>query len=150
MSCFRATGEWRSFLSQPNLSQPKNQIIRAEITGHLKAEPGEQALGRRGQRNGTYERKLTTRAHSIELEVPGDRDGEFQTALFHRYERSEKALVLTLIQMAVQGVSTRRVKDIAGPSRIDLRLAGRFCCLSSSIGSTCHIIDITGNVKELA
>jgi transposase-like protein len=33
-------------------------------------------------------------------------------ALFQRYQRSEKALVLTLMQMVVQGVSTRRVKDI--------------------------------------
>jgi transposase-like protein len=101
----------------------------------LKAEPGEQALGRRGQRNGTYERKLTTRAH----EVPRDRDGEFQTALFQRYQRSEKAPVLTLMQTVVQGVSTCRVKDITGPSRIDLRLASRFYCLSSSGKSTCRI-----------
>ncbi|WP_423824627.1 transposase [Salinibacter ruber] len=134
MSCFRATGE-----CQYCWSRPENQIIRAEITGHLKAEPGEQALGRRGQRNGTYERKLTTRAHAIELEVPRDRDGEFQTALFQRYQRSEKAPVLTLMQTVVQGVSTCRVKDITGPSRIDLRLASRFCCLSSSGRSTCRI-----------
>ncbi|MCS4162590.1 transposase-like protein [Salinibacter ruber] len=33
-------------------------------------------------------------------------------ALFQRYQRSEKALVLTLMEMVVQGVSTRRVKDI--------------------------------------
>jgi transposase-like protein len=33
-------------------------------------------------------------------------------ALFQRYQRSEKALVLTLMQMVVQGVSTRRVKEI--------------------------------------
>ncbi|WP_423824925.1 transposase [Salinibacter ruber] len=105
----------------------------------MKAEPGDQALGRRGQRNGTHERKLTTRAHAIELEVSGDRDGEFQTVLFHRYERSEKTFVLTLMQTVVQGVSTCWVKDITGPSRIDLRLASRFYCLSSSGKSTCRI-----------
>ncbi len=89
-----------------------NQILQAEMTEHLKAEPGEQTDARRGYRNGTYERKLTTRVGTIELEVPRDRDGTFQTALFQRYQRSEKALVLTLMQMVVQGVSTRRVKDI--------------------------------------
>ena len=89
-----------------------NQILQAEMTEHLKATPGEQTDDRRGYRNGTYERKLTTRAHAIELEVPRDREGTFQTALLQRYQRSEKALVLTLMQMVVQGVSTRRVKDI--------------------------------------
>ena len=89
-----------------------NQILQAEMTEHLKAEPGEQTDDRRGYRNGSYERKLTTRVGTIELEVPRDREGTFQTALFQRYQRSEKALVLTLMQMVVQGVSTRRVKDI--------------------------------------
>jgi transposase-like protein len=37
---------------------------------------------------------------------------EVQTALFQRNQRSEKALVLALMQMVVQGVSTRRVKEI--------------------------------------
>jgi len=89
-----------------------NQILQAEMTEHLGAEPGEQTDDRRGYRNGSYERKLTTRVGTIELEVPQNREGTFQTALFQRYQRSEKALVLTLIQMVVQGVSTRRVKDI--------------------------------------
>ena len=89
-----------------------NQILQAEMTEHLKAEPGEQTDDRRGYRNGSYERQLTTRVGTIELEVPRDREGTFQTALFQRYQRSEKALVLTLMQMVVQGVSTRRVKNI--------------------------------------
>jgi len=89
-----------------------NQILQAEMTEHLGAEPGEQTDDRRGYRNGTYQRKLTTRVGTIELEVPRDREGTFQTALFQRYQRSEKALVLTLMKMVVQGVSTGRVKEI--------------------------------------
>ena len=89
-----------------------NQILQAEMTEHLGAEPEEHTDDRRGYRNGSYERQLTTRVGTIELEVPRDREGTFQTALFQRYQRSEKALVLTLVQMVVQGVSTRRVKDI--------------------------------------
>jgi len=54
-----------------------NQILQAEMTEHLKAEPGEQTDDRRGYRNGTYERKLTTRVGTIELEVPRDREGTF-------------------------------------------------------------------------
>jgi len=89
-----------------------NQMLQAEMTEHLRAEPGERTSDRRGYRNGSYERELTTRVGTIELEVPRDRDGTFQTALFQRYQRSEKALVLALMQMVVQGVSTRRVKEI--------------------------------------
>lgn len=89
-----------------------NQLLQAEMSEHLRAEPGERTDRRRGWRNGSYRRRLTTRVGTIELEVPRDREGTFQTALFERYQRSEKALVLALMQMVVQGVSTRRVKKI--------------------------------------
>lgn len=65
-----------------------NQILQVEMTEHLGAEPGEQTSGRRGYRNGGYKRQLTTRVGTIELEVPRDREGTFQTALFQRYQRS--------------------------------------------------------------
>ena len=44
--------------------------------------------------------------------MPQDRDGRFSTELFERDQRSEQALVSTLAQMYVQGVSTRKVKAI--------------------------------------
>jgi transposase-like protein len=50
------------------------------------------------------------------MEVPCDRNGTLSTELFGRYQRSEKALVLSLMQMVVQGVGTRRVKKI--PERL--------------------------------
>ena len=89
-----------------------NQMLQVEMTDHLGAESDERTDARRGYRNGSYERKLTTRVGTIELEVPRDREGTFQTRLFERYQRSEKALVLGLMQMVVQGVSTRRVKKV--------------------------------------
>ena len=93
-------------------SRPENQMLQAEMTEHLGAEARERTDSRRGYRNGSYERKLTTRVGTLELEVPRDREGTFDTVLFQRYQRSEKALVTTLMQMVVQGVSTRRVKKI--------------------------------------
>ena len=44
--------------------------------------------------------------------MPQDRSGRFSTELFERYQRSEQALVSTLAEMYVQGVSTRKVKAI--------------------------------------
>ena len=89
-----------------------NQLLQAEMTAHLGAGPSEQTEQRRGYRNGSYNRKLTTRVGTLELEVPRDRKGTFKTELFERYQRNEKALVLALMEMVVQGVSTRKVKKI--------------------------------------
>jgi transposase-like protein len=91
-----------------------NQVLQSEMTDHLDAEPGERTNGRSGYLpGGQYERELTTRVGRLQLEVPRDREGTFSTQLFARYQRSEKALArVSLMQMVVQGVSTRRVKKI--------------------------------------
>ncbi len=73
------------------------------MTNHLDASPEERTDDRQGYRNGSYKRQLTTRVGRLELEVPPGRKGEFQTALFQRQERSEKALVLALMQQGPPG-----------------------------------------------
>jgi len=94
-----------------------NEVLQAEMTEHLGADRYERSEERTGYRHGSYERELTTRVGTLELEVPRAQDGSFSTELFDRYQRSEKALVLSLMEMVVQGVSTRRVKKITtGPS----------------------------------
>ncbi|MCS3648510.1 IS256 family transposase [Salinibacter ruber] len=89
-----------------------NQILQAEMTDHLGADRYERSQDRSGHRNGSYERQLTTRVGQLTLEVPRCKDGSFSTKLFQRYQRSEKALVLALMEKTLQGVSTRRVKKI--------------------------------------
>jgi len=88
------------------------QVLEAEMTSFLGAESYERNGERRGWRNGYKPRTLKTRVGELELMVPKDRDGEFQTELFERYQRSEKAFVLALLQMYVEGVSTRKVTAI--------------------------------------
>lgn len=87
-------------------------VLEGEMTEFLGAAPGERTEGRQGYRAGYYSRNLVTRIGKLELAVPRDRNGEFSTALFERYQRSEKALVAALAEMYVQGVSTRKVKAI--------------------------------------
>lgn len=87
-------------------------VLEGEMTEFLGAAPGERTEQRQGYRAGYYSRNLVTRIGKLELSVPRDRNGEFSTALFERYQRSEKALVSTLAEMYVQGVSTRKVKAI--------------------------------------
>ncbi len=88
------------------------RVLEAEFTEFLGAEPHERTERRRGYRNGYRPRMLTTRVGKLDLLVPRDREGRFSTELFERYQRSEKALVLSLMEMYVQGVSTRKVKKI--------------------------------------
>lgn len=87
-------------------------MLEEEMTAHLGAGPYERTAGRRGHRNGYKPRTLKTRVGTLELMVPKDREGRFRTELFERYQRSEKALVLALVEMYLQGVSTRKVKRI--------------------------------------
>src|SRR3954452_21769891 len=88
------------------------EVLEAEMTDALGAAKGERSAGRLGYRSGYYTRTLVTRVGKLELRVPQDRDGRFSTELFERYQRSEQALVATLAEMYVQGVSTRKVKAI--------------------------------------
>ncbi len=87
-------------------------MLEAEMDDALGAGKGERTEGRLGYRSGYYPRTLVTRVGKLELRVPQDRAGRFSTELFERYQRSEQALVATLAEMYVQGVSTRKVKAI--------------------------------------
>lgn len=87
-------------------------ILEAEITAHLGAGRYERTGARTGYRNGTKPRTLTTRVGTLHLAVPQDRDGTFSPELFARYQRSEQALVSTLMEMYLHGVSTRKVAAI--------------------------------------
>ena len=72
-------------------------------------------FGRLGYRSGHYGRALVTRVGRIELPVPQDRQGRFRTEVFERYQRSEKALVEAMMEMYLQGVSTRSVQAVTEP-----------------------------------
>jgi putative transposase len=88
------------------------RVLEEELTAFLGAEAYERTDGRAGYRNGYKPRQLKTRVGTLELLVPKDREGRFSTVLFERYQRSEKALLLAVAEMYVQGVSTRKVKHI--------------------------------------
>jgi len=88
------------------------EVLEAEITEHVGAAPHERTDARKGHRNGYKPRTLRTRVGTLNLLVPQDRDGTFSTKLFSRYQRNEKALTLALMEMYLEGVSTRKVKDV--------------------------------------
>ena len=55
-----------------------NQMLQAEMTEHLDAEPDQRTDTRQGYRNGSYERQLTTRVGTIELECLGTETAAFK------------------------------------------------------------------------
>lgn len=87
-------------------------ILAEEMTAHLGAERYERTGERRGYRNGSKPRTLVTRVGTLGLQAPQDVDGTFSTELFGRYQRAEQALVVSLMEMYVRGVSTRKVVAI--------------------------------------
>ena len=89
-----------------------NQVLEAQVTEHLGAQPYERSANRKAYRNGYRARTLTTRVGSLVLHVPQVRDGSFSPTLFARYQRSEQAFVLALMEMVLNGVSTRKVAAI--------------------------------------
>jgi putative transposase len=88
------------------------EILEAEMTEHIGAAVHERTDARKGHRNGHKPRTLRTRVGTLNLLVPQDREGTFSTRLFARYQRNEKALCLALMEMYVEGVSTRKVKEV--------------------------------------
>lgn len=89
------------------------ELLETEFSQFLGAAPHERTARRRGYRNGGYDRELVTRVGKLTLRVPRDRAGQFSTELFASYQRSEQAVLLGLLEMYVQGVSTRKVGRIS-------------------------------------
>lgn len=89
-----------------------NAILKAEASEQVGADLYERTDERQTYCNGYRERQFKTRVGSLELLIPKLRNGTFSTTLFANYERSERALVLALMEMVLQGVSTRKVSNI--------------------------------------
>jgi len=94
------------------ISGTLQKILDAQFEQHIGAYKYERTEERKGYRNGAYGRQLKTRVGSITLSVCRDREGGFQPQLFTRYQRNEKALVMTIIEMYFKGVSTRKIEPI--------------------------------------
>lgn len=94
------------------LQESLNSILQAESAEQLHATPYERTEERTDSRNGLRERNLNTRIGRITLRVPRHREQPFKTMIFENYSRSEAALVASMAEMVVNGVSTRKVSQV--------------------------------------
>ena len=116
------------------LQNALNQFLLAESQEQLGAAPYERSQERLDQRNGSRERLLTTRIGTITLQVPRHRNQPFHSMLFENYQRSEAALIATMAEMVVAGVSTRKV------SRVMETLCGKEFS-KSTVSEACKQLD---------
>jgi len=86
--------------------------IASEFDRFMGAGRYERSEARTGWRNGYKPRTLKTRMGQIELRIPQDRSGQFSSSIFDRYQRSEKAFMLAMTEMYLQGISTRKVTKV--------------------------------------
>ena len=94
------------------LEKALNQILLAESEEQLKAAPYERTENRTDSRNGFRDRDFTTRVGSMTLHVPRHRNQPFKTMIFENYCRSEAALIASMTEMVINGVSTRKVSKV--------------------------------------
>lgn len=89
-----------------------NNAMRAERSKYLQAGEYERTEERKGHANGFKPKTVKTRLGEITFAIPQVREGGFYPSALEKGMRSERALVMALAEMYVQGVSTRKVKAI--------------------------------------
>ena len=89
-----------------------NAAMLFERERFLNAAPYERTSERRDYANGFKAKHLRTRLGELDLRIPQVRSSNFYPAALERGTRSERALKLSLAEMYVQGVSTRKVAAI--------------------------------------
>ncbi|GAP39603.1 IS256 family transposase [Flexilinea flocculi] len=89
-----------------------NNAMQVERSRYLQAEQYERTKDRKGHANGFKPKTIQTRIGNITFAVPQVREGGFYPSALEKGLRSERALTITLAEMYVQGVSTRKVKTI--------------------------------------
>lgn len=89
-----------------------NQLMLAEREDHIGAAPYERTENRKAYANGFKDRKLLTNSGELNLNIPQVRNGDFYPSCIEKGEKIEQALKLALAEAYIQGVSTRRMKEI--------------------------------------
>src|SRR5258707_2634499 len=94
-------------------------LMELEMAQHLGAERYQRSPDRQDERNGYRDRNWDTRVGTLELRVPRVRDGSFFPGLLEPRKRAERALVATVREACVKGVSTRRVDELVKALGLD-------------------------------
>src|SRR5699024_12375892 len=89
-----------------------NEYMEKERDGYMADCAYGRADDRHDYRNGYYDRPYFLSIGKSDLKVPRTRSGEFSIDVFERYERCDQALILSMLEMVVNGLSTRKIANI--------------------------------------
>jgi putative transposase len=117
------------------------ELIEAELTARIGAEPGERSPARTVQRNGHRSKLLSTPAGDIEVGIPKLRKGSFFPELLEPRRRIDRALWAVIMTAYITGTSTRKVDDLVKALGCDSGVS------KSTVSRICQ--DIDEDVTEL-
>jgi len=111
-----------------------NTAMLIERERYLGAGHYERTEDREGYSNGFKPKTVKTRIGELELSVPQTRDSQFYPKSLEKGIRSERALKLSLAEMYINGVSTRKV------AKITEELCG-FAVTSQEVSRSAQLLD---------
>lgn len=89
-----------------------NEYMEKERDDYMENQAYDRSEDRHDYRNGYYNRDYVLNIGRVELTVPRTRSGNFSTEVFEKYKRCDQAFLLSMTEMFVNGVSTRKVSNI--------------------------------------
>lgn len=125
---------------QQAVAECLNRMMVVEMSDFLGRQPYERVEGKANHRNGSYGRNFTLKGiGEVQVRVPRDRKGEYNTAVLPRSKQYEDKLREDIALMFLTGVSTRSL------SMISKRLLGRTVSHAEVSNAT---REMTGEVEK--
>ena len=89
------------------------QTLQAEMDQHLGYEHAERRNDdtKKNYRNGFVKRTMKTQLGEVEINVPRDRNGEFEPKIISKYQRNADGIEERILSLYAAGMSTRDIKE---------------------------------------
>lgn len=89
------------------------QTLQAEMDIQLGYDHAQRRTtdGKKNYRNGTVKRTMKTQLGEVDIDVPRDRNGEFEPQIIGKYQRNADGIEERILSLYATGMSTRDIKD---------------------------------------
>lgn len=109
---FKTTGDIMGSI-KAMFADVMNEVLQCEIEEKLGYEKHERTEKSEDQnyRNGSTKRKIKTQLGEVEIDVPRDRNGEFEPQIIEKYQRNADGLEEKILSLYAHGMSTRDIQE---------------------------------------